>query len=113
MQTCRLLFLSQPTFVYHTDTLGSLSKSRENILAQPRGIERLLALDLPVDIRAHLRGRLATARHCAAAQELAAGNCAAAWRLHVDSLRSPRGWKYALYGRHVLYALVRPARKGR
>lgn len=105
--TRRIRFLGRPTFVYRTDTPGSLSKSKAYALAQPSGIRRLLEMDLPSDVRAILHTRLAGALHAASERELRDGNRLAAWRWHLRCLARPHGWRYLPYTRH----LVRPARR--
>lgn len=106
----RITFADRPTFVYRTDTPGSLSKSRAYCLAGPSAIARMLALDLPADVRAALRVRLASDLHDAAACELAGGNYRAAWRWHLASLVQPSGWRNLPYGWRLLReSLVHPA----
>jgi len=100
----RIHFVSQPTFVYRTDTPGSLSKSLAYSLAGPDAITRMLQLDLPADVRTTLRVRLAGDLHSAAECELQDRNYAAAWRLHLRSLRQPSGWRFLPYARNLLVA---------
>ncbi|HEU4371532.1 MAG TPA: glycosyltransferase family A protein [Methylomirabilota bacterium] len=104
----RITFTDRPTFVYRTDTPGSLSKSREYCLAGPSATARMLALDLPPDVRAALRVRLARDLNDAAACELAAGNYRAAWRWHLASLLQPSGWRHLPYACHLLRGALAP-----
>ncbi len=98
----RIRFVSHPTFVYCTDTPGSLSKSRAYCLAGPPALARMLELDLPADVRATLRVRLAGDLHSASACELDGGHYGAAWRWHLKSLAHPSGWRYLPYARNLL-----------
>lgn len=100
----RIHFVSQPTFVYRTDTPGSLSKSLAYSLAGPEAIGRMLELDLPPDVRTTLRVRLAGDLHSAAECQLQARHYAAAWRLHLRSLAQPSGWRFLPYARHLVVA---------
>ena len=90
----RITFVTRPTFVYSFDTPGSLSKSRAYCLGGPSAIARMLELELPADVRAALRARLAGDLHSAASIELEDGNYRAAWRWHFKSLTQPSGWRY-------------------
>jgi hypothetical protein len=100
---CRIRFVARPTFVYHADTPGSLSKSRSYILAQPAGLMRVLELDLPADIRAHFETALTKAHHEISVMELGEGRRREAWRWHVRSLVGRRGWQHALYTRRLIF----------
>jgi glycosyltransferase involved in cell wall biosynthesis len=100
----RISFAARPTFVHRLDTPGSLSKSKAYCLGGPPAIGRMLHLDLPTDVRAALRARLAGDLHGAATCELDDGNHGAAWRWHFKSLAQPSGWRYLPYARHLLMA---------
>ena len=95
-------FLSAPTFVYHADTVGSLSKSKAYCLAGPRAIAEMLRLNLPRDVRATLRAHLTADLHSGSERERLDGNYAAAWGWHLRSLAHPGGWRYLSYTRHLL-----------
>jgi hypothetical protein len=107
----RIRFVSQPTFVYRTDTPGSLSKSLAYSLAGPAAIARMLELALPADVRTTLRVRLAGDLHSAAECELQDRHYGAAWRLHLRSLLQPSGWRFLPYARNLLVAPL-AARRG-
>jgi hypothetical protein len=64
----------------------------------------MLELDLPADVRATLRTRLAGDRHSASVYELDGGRHGAAWRWHVKSLTHPSGWRYLPFTRRLLVA---------
>jgi hypothetical protein len=98
----RIAFAACPTFVYCTDTVASLSKSRAYCLAGPPAIARMLELPLPADVRAALRIRMGEDMHSVSSRELEDGNYGSAWRWHGRSLAQPSGWRYALYGRTLL-----------
>ena len=106
----RIRFAAQPTFVYRTDTPGSLSKSRPYCLAGPAAIRRMLELDLPADVRAILRVRLAGDLHSAAVCELDAGRYGAAWGWHLRSLVQPSGWRYLPFARNLLLGALTGSR---
>jgi hypothetical protein len=98
----KIRFESQATFVYRTDTPGSLSKSRAYCLAGPPAITRMLELGLPADVRAALRVRLAGDLHSVSSQELDDGNYRAAWTSHLRCLAQPSGWRHLPFARHLL-----------
>jgi glycosyltransferase involved in cell wall biosynthesis len=98
----RITFVEQPTFVYHTDTPGSLSKSRAYCLAGPSAVARMLELPLPDDVRSALRVRLAGDMHSASERERLDGNYRAAWWWHCKTLVQPSGWRYLPYGCQLL-----------
>lgn len=104
--TMRIIFVERPTFVYHTDTPDSLSKSRAYCLAGPPAIARMLELPLPTDVRAALRVRLADDMHSASEHERAGGNYRAAWSWHCLTLVQPSGWRYLPYGWRLLLESV-------
>jgi glycosyltransferase involved in cell wall biosynthesis len=98
----RIRFVNRPTFVYRTDTPDSLSKSRAYCLAGAAAIARMLELDLPADVRATLRARLAGDLHSASVCELDGGRYGAAWRWHFKSVAHPSGWRYLPFARRLL-----------
>ena len=98
----RITFVARPTFVYSFDTPDSLSKSKAYCLGGPSAIARMLELELPADVGAALRVRLAGDLHSAASLELEDGNYRAAWRWHFKSLAQPSGWRYLPYARNLL-----------
>jgi len=98
----KIRFAGGATFVYRTDTPDSLSKSRAYCLAGPPAIARMLELDLPADVRAALRVRLAGDLHSASSPELDDGNHRAAWAWHLKSLMQPSGWRYLPFARNLL-----------
>jgi glycosyltransferase involved in cell wall biosynthesis len=103
----RMVFLGQPTVVWHTDVPASESKSREWHLGEADALATILELDLPKDFREGIRRKIAPACHSAASRFLAEGSPADAWSWHLRSLREPGGWRYLLYTRYVLAALAR------
>jgi hypothetical protein len=103
----RILFLNRPTWVYCADTPRSLSKRPGYVLQQSASLDRVLALPLPRDVRRRFERRRGLALHTAAGLELHAGRPRAAWRWHLRSLAAAGGWRYALYTRRLVYALVR------
>jgi Glycosyl transferase family 2 len=105
--TRTIRFLSCPTFVYHTDTPGSLSKSKAYCLAGPRAIRQMLRLDLPRDVRAMVRAHLRAGLHSASDLERRDGNYAAAWGWHLRCLVQGGGWRYLSYTRHLFVKSAR------
>lgn len=103
----RIRFVDRPTWVYRADTPRSLSKAPGYVLQQSVSLERLLALSLPKDVRRRFELRRRSALHAAAGLELHAGRPWAAWRWHLRSLAAAGGWRYALYTRRLVYALLR------
>jgi len=100
-------FLNRPTFVYRTDTDGSLSKSKAYILGEPRAIAEMLRLDLPSDVRAMVRDHLRAGLHSASDRERVDGNYVAAWGWHLRCLAQAGGWRYLSYTRHLLSGSAR------
>jgi glycosyltransferase involved in cell wall biosynthesis len=103
----KIHFMSRPTFVYRTDTPGSLSKSKASCLAESRAMARMLELPLPRDVRTTMRARLTAGLHSASDWERRDGNHLAAWRWHLRCLLRPRGWRYLPYTRHLLIGSLR------
>jgi glycosyltransferase involved in cell wall biosynthesis len=103
----RIHFVSRPTFIYRTDTPGSLSKSKAYCLAEPRALARMLELNLPRDVRAMIRAHLTAGLHSASEWERRDGNYPAAWRWHLRCLARFRGWRYLTYTRHLLLGSAR------
>jgi len=100
-------FVSRPTFIYRTDTPGSLSKSKAYCLAASRAMARMLELELPRDVRTMLRAHLTAGLHSAAEWERRDGNYLAAWRWHLRSLAGFRGWRHLTYTRHLVIGSAR------
>jgi glycosyltransferase involved in cell wall biosynthesis len=98
----RVRFVDRPTYRIN-DTPMSASKSREYRIATAGVIERLLALQLPADIRRGLRRRLLAARHDLSVMNLEEGDRAAAWKLHLQSLAGLDGLRYLTYTRRLVF----------
>jgi hypothetical protein len=92
--THRTCFLDEPTIAWSTDTPQSASKSREYAIGAEAALERILALDLPPDVRQAFRGKLADAQHSVVRLYMAEGAWRAAWEQHLRSLRGPRFWRF-------------------
>jgi hypothetical protein len=93
----KVRFLNVPTVAWATDTPGSASKSRGYRLGQAAAILRLLELEVPPPLRAHLRNRLAAARHEAARIAFVEGNTRQAWLQQIRSLQHPQGWGHLAF----------------
>jgi glycosyltransferase involved in cell wall biosynthesis len=105
-----IVWRDTPTVVYSVGSPAAESLSRAYVLGQVTGLRRIIALNLPDDVRRALRARIAGAYHAAADHERAAGALLAAWRWHVASLMQPSGWRYLPFTRHLLRDVVRPLR---
>ena len=103
----RMVFLEEPTVVWHSDVPASESKSREFRLGEADALARILELDLPAGFRAGIRRKIAGACHTAAQGHLKEGNPREAWHWHLRSLKEPGGWRFLLYSRRVLAAMAR------
>lgn len=103
----RMVFLEQPTVVWHTQVPSSESKSLEWHLGEADALARILELDLPEDFQEGIRRKIGPACHSASGRLLTEGKPAEAWDWHLRSLRERGGWRYLLYSRHVLAALAR------
>ena len=97
-------FLERPTVVWHVDTPLSVSQSRDYLLGQAAALGRILELDLPNEVRASYRGRVAYACHAAACLLLKEGCVKQAWGWHLRSLKEPGGWRYVPLTRGLVRA---------
>ncbi len=102
----RVRFVDRPTVVWHVDTPGSLSKSREWILAQASAYRRILDLDLPRHARREVRERMVRDCHMVAHLYLQEGRMREAWRWHLRSLVGPGGQRFVLYTRKLVWATL-------
>lgn len=100
----RLRFMEHPTIAWYADTPQSASKSRDYVLGHVASLRRILELDLPRDVRAGYRGKMAAAFNGIAALYLREGDLKQAWRCHFRSLREPRGWRHFLFTLRLLQA---------
>ncbi len=98
----RVKVVDTPTYRIN-DTQQSASKSREYRVATAGVIERMLALQLPADIKRGLRRRLLAARHDLSVLNLEEGDRAAAWKAHLQSLAGIGGLRYLTYTRRLVF----------
>jgi hypothetical protein len=105
-----IVWRDTPTVVYSVGSPAAESLSRGYVLGQVAGLRRIIALNLPDDVRRDLRSRIAGAYHAAADHERTAGELLAAWRWHLASLVQPSGWRYLPFTRHLLRDVVQPRR---
>lgn len=102
--------LDEPTYRYHDDTPGSLSKSVEHSLAAPEVWRRLSKQYAGTRYDTRVRRRYGLECHNASWQYASLGRLREAWRLHVQSLKSPGGLPaYLPYSRKLLLASLRRA----
>jgi len=104
----RIKFLNCPTVVYHTETPQSESKSQAYSLGIADATRRMLELQLPPDVRDHIRMWLGEACSANAHHYLEDRDFAVAWGWYRQSLRGPGGWRRSLLARQFAYALLRP-----
>lgn len=102
-----IIWRDTPTVVYRVGSPAAESLSRASVLGQVGGLRRIIALDLPDDVRRVLRSRIAGAYHAAADYERKSGSLREAWRWHVASLIQPSGWRYLLFTRYLLRDAMR------
>jgi glycosyltransferase involved in cell wall biosynthesis len=100
----RMRFLDRPTVVHRRNTPGSLSGARAYLLGGAPALDRILALELPVDVRVVLQRHLADAQHVAAELRAGEGAFRDAWLWHFRSLRGRGGWRYLPFTAHMLRA---------
>ena len=89
-----ILWVPEPTVIYHAHTPNSTWKSRACVLGQADALRGVLRLPLPDDVRQHYRRQITRACHATSEMELEAGRLREAWRWHLRSLREPRGWEW-------------------
>src|SRR5688572_14049669 len=102
----RLLFLDEPTVVWHAGRPGSQSWSRSHRLGQADALQRILKLSLPAPFRAGAMRKFTAACHAATDLYLEERDLGEAWRWHLRSLRGSGGWRYLLYTRRLLAAVA-------
>ncbi|MEJ7812386.1 MAG: glycosyltransferase family A protein [Gemmatimonadaceae bacterium] len=103
----RMVWLDAPTVVYQVGSPFAESASLEYLVGQVPALRRILALDLPDDVRRQLRARVAVTCHMAAIHFWSDGAVGEAWRWHAASLREHGGWRHLPFTRHLLRAALR------
>lgn len=110
---CReIQFMDAQTFTKH-DTPLSLSKSRQYILEEPSVLLRMVALPLPSDVRRSLERKYIGSLHNVSCWFLQRREFRSAWAYHLKSLRSPAGWRYFSYTRHIMWQQFFARRRAR
>ena len=107
--TRRVLFLDEPTVVWHTDTPGAASRSRSFMLGEAAALRRILELPLPPEVRQCFRSRLSAAYHSSSVLLLEEGRTLPAWRRHARALLGRGGWRYLPFTRRLIARGLRPA----
>jgi len=102
----RLVWLDEPTVVYHVGSPLAVTRSREYIVGQMDALSVILALPLPADVRRALRRHMAGDYHDAADYDWRAGSLRSAWRWHLASLLAPGGWRHVTFTRHLLRTML-------
>jgi hypothetical protein len=100
----RMLWLREPTVIYHAGTPGAQTLARDFVIGQAAGLEHIMRLPLPEDVRRVYRDRVGESFHEAAHNDLQLGAMTDAWRWHLASLGSPGGLRYLSFTRHLLLA---------
>lgn len=96
-----MAFVDAPTYRIH-DSPDSLSKSEAYREAEIGVLDKILDLELPVDVKQSLRVKTGRAYHGLSNYHRRAGRLGRAWRCHLMSLRYPEGWRYLSYSRMLL-----------
>jgi glycosyltransferase involved in cell wall biosynthesis len=100
-------FLDEPMYRYYEDTLNSLSKSVEHSLAAPEVWRRLSKSYAGTRYETAVRRRYGRECHNASTVYARQGRMRDAWRLHVESLRSPGGLAWVPSSAKLLLASLR------
>jgi glycosyltransferase involved in cell wall biosynthesis len=102
----RIRFLDVPTYIVN-ETPESLSRSDAYGLAEPPFLISLLEFDLAPRYRRRIREKILESLHGLAGRALAAGRIGDAWGYHVRSLMRPKGFKYVVFTRHLVWPTLR------
>lgn len=102
-----IVWIDTPTVVYNVGSPQAESLSRAYVLGQVSALRRIVELDLPEDVRAAFRARIAGAYHAAADHERKAGALREACRWHFASMLQRSGWRYASFTRHLVRDALR------
>ena len=102
-----VVWIDTPTVVYNVGSPLAQSLSRAYVLGQVSALRRIVELNLPGDVRAAFRARIASAYHAAADHERNAGALLEACRWHVASMLQRSGWRYASFTRHLVRDALR------
>lgn len=92
----RVVLVNTPTYRLY-ESSDSLSRSAAYKLAEPGFIEKIIAFDLPEDVRQALARHLSQAHHAISSYHLRRGEIRNAWAAHLRSLRQPGGLRYLTY----------------
>jgi len=100
-------FLDEPTYRYYEDTPNSLSKRAEHSFAAPEVWRRLSRSYAGTRYEDMVRRRYGRECHNAAWESAIQGRMRDAWRLHIESLRTPGGFAMLAISAKLLLASVR------
>lgn len=100
-------FLDTPTYRYYEDTPDSVSKSLDHALAMPEVWRRLSQGYAGTRYDTVVRRRYGTACHYVSWECALQGKMRDAWRLHVESLRSPGGTAFVAFSAKLVLASLR------
>ncbi len=102
----QILFVDIPT--YHVnDSVISLSKSSEYIVASEDILRMMLASDKSENIRTSLNRKLSSVLHTISDYHRGNDQLVSAWQYHLKSLLGTGGYRYIAYTRKLLYALFK------
>ena len=100
-------FLDEPMYSYHEDTPNSLWKSADHSLAGPALWRRLWRSYAGTRWESVVRKRYGSMCHIAASELARRGHMRAAWRFHLQSLRSSKSLTYLPYSARLAWYSVR------
>jgi glycosyltransferase involved in cell wall biosynthesis len=103
----RFGYLDEPTYRYYEDTPDSLWKNAEHNFAALDVWRKLSKSYAGTAYEATVRRRFGRACHNASWELVRQGRIRDAWRLHVDSLKSPGGFAFATFSARLLLASLR------
>ena len=98
-----LVFVDVPTYRVN-DSIVSLSKSSEYIVASEDILRMMLESDKSKNIRKILNRKLSSVLHTISDFHRHDNNLASAWNYHIKSLLCSGGYRYLAYTRRLLYA---------
>lgn len=109
MDQKRVAFIDFPCYVIN-DTSGSLSKSTEYDAAHQSLNNRMLQQKPPSRIRKLIRMRMSASAHMASEAALRRGDIWVAILMHLKSMLMPKGVRYLLYSRHIVFQIFKKLR---
>jgi glycosyltransferase involved in cell wall biosynthesis len=106
----KIAFVPDTVVVHHVGLPFSMDTSAEMPFGRIEGLQKILTLPLPEEIRCGFRRKLASTYHHCSNLCLNKREFAAALGLHINSLIHPGGWRYFPYARHLLALILHLSR---